>query len=86
VNCRKWKIEAARAAWACPPAGPSSRAAASAGDGRKQALLAALTAYLIDELRAHGSRLTHDQAVDVWGLDIELNAQGLEVWLDGAAA
>lgn len=63
-----------------------ARAAASAGDGRKQALLAALTAYLIDELRAHGSRLTHDQAVDVWGLDIELNAQGLEVWLDGAAA
>ncbi|WP_430432409.1 MBL fold metallo-hydrolase [Methyloversatilis sp.] len=63
-----------------------AKAAASAGDGRKQALLAALTAYLIDELRAHGSRLTHDQAVDVWGLDIELNAQGLEVWLDGAAA
>lgn len=62
-----------------------AKAAATAGDGRKQALLAALTAYLIDELRAHGSRLTHDQAVDVWGLDIELNAQGLEVWLDGAA-
>jgi glyoxylase-like metal-dependent hydrolase (beta-lactamase superfamily II) len=58
----------------------------TAGDGRKQALLAALTAYLIDELRAHGSRLTHEQAVDVWGLDIELNAQGLEVWLDGAVA
>lgn len=63
-----------------------AKAAASAGDGRKQALLAALTAYLMDELRAHGSRLTHEQAVDVWGLDIELNAQGLEVWLDGAVA
>ncbi|WP_019915918.1 MBL fold metallo-hydrolase [Methyloversatilis discipulorum] len=63
-----------------------AKAAATAGDGRKQALLAALTAYLIDELRAHGSRLTHDQAVDVWGLDIELNAQGLEVWLDGSSA
>lgn len=63
-----------------------TKAAASAGDGRKQALLAALTAYLMDELRAHGSRLTHEQTVDVWGLDIELNAQGLEVWLDGAVA
>lgn len=63
-----------------------AKAAASAGDGRKQALLAALTAYLMDELRAHGSRLTHEQTVDVWGLDIELNAQGLEVWLDGAVA
>jgi len=63
-----------------------AKAAASAGDGRKQALLAALTAYLMDELHAHGSRLTHEQAVDVWGLDIELNAQGLEVWLDGAVA
>jgi glyoxylase-like metal-dependent hydrolase (beta-lactamase superfamily II) len=63
-----------------------AKAAANAGEGRKQALLAALTAYLIDELRAHGSRLTHEQAVDVWGLDIELNAQGLEVWLDSAAA
>lgn len=63
-----------------------ARAAATAGDGRKQALLAALSAYLMDELRAHGSALTHDQAMDVWGLDIELNAQGLEVWLDNAAA
>lgn len=63
-----------------------AKAAARAGDGRKQALLAALTAYLIDELRAHGSRLTREQAVDVWGLDIELNAQGLAVWLDGAPA
>lgn len=63
-----------------------ARAAATAGDGRKQALLAALSAYLMDELRAHGSALSHDQAMDVWGLDIELNAQGLEVWLDNAAA
>ena len=63
-----------------------ARAAASAGDGRKQALLAALTAYLMDELRAHGSPLTRDEAMAIWGLDIELNAQGLEVWLDGAVA
>ncbi|WP_306475740.1 MBL fold metallo-hydrolase [Methyloversatilis sp.] len=61
-----------------------ARAAASAGDGRKQALLAALTAYLMDELRAHGSPLTRDEAMAIWGLDIELNAQGLEVWLDTA--
>ncbi|WP_018412453.1 MBL fold metallo-hydrolase [Methyloversatilis thermotolerans] len=63
-----------------------ARAAATAGDGRKQALLSALSLYLMDELRAHGSPLTHDEAMAIWGLDIELNAQGLEVWLDGAAA
>ena len=40
---------------------------------------------LIDELRAHGSALPREQAMAVWGLDIELNAQGLEVWLDSQA-
>lgn len=59
-----------------------ARAAAGTGEQRKQALLDGLGRLLMDELRAHGSALTRDQAMVVWGLDIELNAQGLEVWLD----
>jgi glyoxylase-like metal-dependent hydrolase (beta-lactamase superfamily II) len=62
-----------------------ARAAAHAGAARKQALLDGLTSLLIDQLRAHGSTLGRDEAMAVWGLDIELNAQGLEVWLDSAA-
>lgn len=61
-----------------------ARAAAHAGSARKQALLDGLEALLIDQLRGHGSTLTRDEAMAVWGLDIELNAQGLEVWLDAA--
>ncbi len=63
-----------------------AKACAGAGEGRKQALLDGLEKLLLDELRAHGSALTRDQAMAVWGLDIELNAQGLEVWLDSTAA
>ena len=63
-----------------------AKACAGAGEGRKQALLDGLENLLLDELRAHGSALTRDQAMAVWGLDIELNAQGLEVWLDSTAA
>jgi glyoxylase-like metal-dependent hydrolase (beta-lactamase superfamily II) len=59
-----------------------ARAAAGKGEQRKQALLDGLGRLLMDELHAHGSELTRDQAMVVWGLDIELNAQGLEVWLD----
>ncbi len=60
-----------------------AEAASTAGANRKQRLLEALNALLIEELSAHGSTLTRDQALAIWGLDIELNAQGLEVWLDG---
>lgn len=63
-----------------------ARAASHAVAARKQALLDGLSTLLIDQLRAHGSTLGRDEALAVWGLDIELNAQGLEVWLDSAAA
>ena len=62
-----------------------ANAAAGAGAARKQQLTDGLCTLLMDELQVHGSPLTRMQALAVWGLDIELNAQGLEVWLDGAA-
>lgn len=60
-----------------------ARAAASAGAARKQVLLENIDALLREELAAHGCRLDADRVRAIWGLDIELNAQGLEVWLNG---
>lgn len=63
-----------------------AHAAGHAGAARKQALLAGLESLLIDQLHAHGSALSRDEAMAIWGMDIELNAQGLEVWLDAVRA
>jgi len=41
-----------------------------------------LTSYLFDELLAHGCPLPSGRILELWETDIELNAQGLEVWLD----
>ncbi len=56
----------------------------SAGSGarRHDELKAALTKYLLAELRAHGCPLPQERMMEIWETDIELNAQGLEVWLD----
>jgi hypothetical protein len=37
--------------------------------------------YLIDELRAHGCTLPEEYIIEKMTMDLELNAQGLEVWL-----
>lgn len=52
------------------------------GSERHDALKAALTGYLLDELRAHGCPLSQEKILEIWDTDLELNAQGLEVWLD----
>lgn len=49
---------------------------------RHERIKAALTRYLLDEVRAHGCDLPEDTLRDLWETDLELNAQGLEVWLD----
>jgi glyoxylase-like metal-dependent hydrolase (beta-lactamase superfamily II) len=49
---------------------------------RHRNLVAALTEYLLAELRRHGCRLADDRILDIWQSDLELDAQGLEVWLD----
>lgn len=43
---------------------------------------AAMMAYLIAEARAHGCRLSDEKLAGIWGMDIELNNQGLTYWRD----
>jgi glyoxylase-like metal-dependent hydrolase (beta-lactamase superfamily II) len=51
------------------------------GQGRVQRLNQAMQDYLIDELRAHGCTLPSERIIEKMTMDLELNAQGLEVWL-----
>jgi glyoxylase-like metal-dependent hydrolase (beta-lactamase superfamily II) len=62
-----------------------AEAARGSGQARHQEIKAGLTAYLLAELQAHGCLLPAGHALDIWETDLELNAQGLEVWLDSRA-
>jgi glyoxylase-like metal-dependent hydrolase (beta-lactamase superfamily II) len=53
-----------------------------AGEMRHQRLAEGLESYLLERLDAHGCRLAPDEARVLLENDIELNAQGLEVWMD----
>lgn len=55
---------------------------ADEGDGRHQAIVADLTDYLQLEARNHGCQLSLAELLPIWETDLELNAQGLGVWLD----
>jgi len=60
---------------------------AQACDGRPDrhhALVAALSAYYLERARAHGCPPDDAAVLRLLEADIELNAQGLEVWLDRA--
>lgn len=46
---------------------------------------AAMMDYLIAEARAHGCRLSDDELAGIWGMDIELNNQGLTYWREKQA-
>ena len=50
------------------------------GDARKQAIETAMTAYLLKEVRAHGSTLPDDEIKAIFATDLDLNAQGLAYW------
>ncbi|MBB5209197.1 MBL fold metallo-hydrolase [Chiayiivirga flava] len=56
------------------------------GDGRHEALKIALEALYLPRIRAHGVTLDDAAVLDVIGMDIELNAQGLAVWADRTPA
>ncbi|MGO4263251.1 MBL fold metallo-hydrolase [Lysobacter sp. TAB13] len=58
-----------------------AREAQSAGDGLHARLTESLADYFAARARAHASRLSDEQARAVLAVDVELNAQGLEVWL-----
>lgn len=51
-------------------------------DDRTAAMAAAIRAYMKDELDAHGFTGDDDVREAVLGPDIDLNAQGLDVWLN----
>ncbi len=53
-----------------------------AGEERHARIKQAITAYLLAEIRAHGCSLPEPILLEIWGTDLELNAQGLVVWLD----
>ncbi len=55
-----------------------------AGETRRQRLIEGLGSYLLERLDAHGCGFAADDARALLENDIELNAQGLEVWLDKA--
>jgi len=50
---------------------------------RHQRIKQAMTVYLFEQLRRHGCRLSEAALFDIWETDLELNVQGLCVWLDG---
>ena len=57
--------------------------AAPAGPGRHQAIKDGLRGQLRAAIAEHGSPIGMDRAVALFEDDLELNAQGLGVWLDG---
>ena len=50
------------------------------GEARKVAIEAAMTDYLIKEVRAHGCTLSDDDIKAIFATDFDLNAQGLNYW------
>lgn len=54
-----------------------------AGERRHARIKQGVTDYLIKEIRQHGCMLPESTLLDIWATDLELNAQGLCVWLDG---
>ncbi len=51
-------------------------------EGRHARILAGIRDQLLQEMRKFGSTLPESKIVDIFANDLELNAQGLGVWLD----
>ena len=54
------------------------------GDARHQRLRDGLAALALQRVRAHGCRLADAEVLELLAMDLELNAQGLAIWLDRA--
>lgn len=63
-----------------------AEAEAGAGEQRHPRIKQAMTDYLFAQLRAHGCSLSDAVLLELWETDLELNAQGLCVWLDSRTA
>lgn len=53
-----------------------------AGELRHARIKQEMTDYLLAEIRQHGCQLPDSTLLEIWATDLELNAQGLCVWLD----
>ncbi len=60
--------------------------ATPAGPDRHRALMDGFEAIHLRHLRRHGSALTDERIRALLALDLELNAQGIAIWLDRTAA
>jgi len=59
---------------------------APAGPGRQAAIRAGLVEQLLDLLARRGWKGTREEALEAYATDLDLNSQGLEVWLAPAPA
>ncbi len=57
-------------------------AARTPGDARHGRIKQAMAQYLLSEISDHGCLLPERTLLDIWETDLELNTQGLEIWLD----
>ncbi|WP_371415694.1 MBL fold metallo-hydrolase [Azoarcus sp. DD4] len=55
------------------------------GTDREARIRAGLARLLLDELREFGSTVPHERVLELMAIDLDLNAQGLECWLQTAA-
>lgn len=62
-----------------------ARRARGSGAERHASIKDGLRRYLVDEVRGHGCTLPESSVEELWETDLELNAQGLEGWLDAQA-
>ncbi len=58
----------------------------SPGPDRHALLMRGLEAIHLKSLRAHGAALSNERIRELLELDLELNAQGIAIWLDRSAA
>lgn len=58
----------------------------SDADAQEKALMAAMREYLFSCAREHGCEMSDEQLQAVLGLDIQLNSQGLAVWLQSRSS
>lgn len=58
------------------------QASGARGEERHAKILAAIRQLVLDEGKRQGWPLTEAQMLDVFSVDDDLNAQGLEIWLD----
>ena len=56
-----------------------------AGERRHERLKRALAGIVLAEAERQGWPLGREQVLELFALDIELNAQGLAIWLDSAS-